>query len=57
MTDSIDLQDVCSKQVCPFRFAVELYTTGGGGDGDEKTGDNPNSNISIPVPTTTKIDF
>ena len=53
----IDLQDVFSKQVRPFRFAVELYTTGGGGDGDEKTSDNPNSNISILVPTTTKIDF
>ena len=35
MTDSINLQDVCSKQVRPFRFTVELYNTGRGGDGDE----------------------
>ena len=55
-TDSINLQDVFSKQVRPFRFAVELYTTGGG-YGDEKTSDNPISNKSIPVQTTTKIDF
>ena len=34
-TDLIDLQDVCSKQVRPFRFAVELYNTGGDGDGDK----------------------
>ena len=34
-TNSIDLQDVCSKQVRPYRFAVEVYNTGGGGDGDK----------------------
>ena len=28
------LQDVCLKQVCPFRFAVELYNTGDR-DGDK----------------------
>ena len=56
-TDLIDLQDVCSKQVRPFRFADELYNTEGGGDGDKKTSDNPISNKSIPLPTTIKIDF
>ena len=33
-TDLINLQDVCSKQVRPFRFVVELYNTGDG-DGDK----------------------
>ena len=32
MADSIDLQDVYSKQVRPFRFAVGFYNKGGDGD-------------------------
>ena len=31
-TNLIDLQDVCSKQVRPFRFAVGFYNKGGDGD-------------------------